>query len=754
MNSADVRFDEWKALRSYSAPVSLQGRISAAGGWPRLLLLTLALITPPWSYAQEAAPDLADGAVESGPVEADSAPSEGAQDPRTFRDRVVVTATATEASPVEVPYRTHTLDLGSTEESAPRSLPEALHGVAGAMVQKTAHGQGSPYLRGFTGFRTLMLIDGVRLNSSIQRDGPNQYWNTVDLGSVERLEVVSGPASALYGSDSVGGTVQVLTEQAPTWGDGRAGAIDLRLSSAESSAVARLEDSGRLGARLGYRLGLTFKSFGDVVAGGETGEQPRTGYDEQDADLRLDWLADSASWTASWQSVSVDDAWRNHRTIFAIPFRGTTVGKELRRSLDQDRSLAYLRYRREGQGRFLQSLEANGSWQRQEEERDRLRSRERQDVQGFELNTLGMWLRGQTALDNSQWTWGLETYQDSVDSYRRDLVAGALVRERLQGPVANGADYRLSGAYAQWQMPVNDRLRLLVGGRWTHAEVDAPVVADPAGGDPLAIRDDWSRFTGNARFIWNLGERQAWSFFGGVSQAFRAPNLSDLTRFDSARSQEVETPSPGVEPEDFLSYEVGLRHHGAQGSLELTLFHTDIDGLIVRVPTGRVVDGEFEITKRNAGDGFSQGLEMTFQRRLGRHFALSGFYAWIDGEVDTFVAADAPARREPLDRLMPANGELTLRRQGGPLGLWVEVAARVSDRADRLSSRDRADSQRIPPGGTPGFNVYSLRAGVQLTADLHLRLAVENLTDEDYRVHGSGLNEPGRNLVASARWRF
>jgi hemoglobin/transferrin/lactoferrin receptor protein len=58
-------------------------------------------------------------------------------------------------------------------------VPESLAREPGVMVQKTAHGQGSPYLRGFTSQRTLFLIDGIRLNNSVFREGPNQYWNTV-----------------------------------------------------------------------------------------------------------------------------------------------------------------------------------------------------------------------------------------------------------------------------------------------------------------------------------------------------------------------------------------------------------------------------------------------------------------------------------------------------------------------------------------------------------------------------------------------
>ena len=66
--------------------------------------------------------------------------------------------------------------------------------------------------------------------------------------------------------------------------------------------------------------------------------------------------------------------------------------------------------------------------------------------------------------------------------------------------------------------------------------------------------------------------------------------------------------------------------------------------------------------------------------------------------------------------------------------------------ADRLSTRDVADTSRIPPGGTPDYLVFHLRGGLWL-GRVRLHAGLENLTDEDYRVHGSGLNMPGRNLV-------
>ena len=61
-----------------------------------------------------------------------------------------------------------------------RSLPEVMQAFSGVQVQKTGHGQGSPFLRGFTGQRTVLLVDGIRFDDTVFREGPVQYWNTLD----------------------------------------------------------------------------------------------------------------------------------------------------------------------------------------------------------------------------------------------------------------------------------------------------------------------------------------------------------------------------------------------------------------------------------------------------------------------------------------------------------------------------------------------------------------------------------------------
>ena len=130
-------------------------------------------------------------------------------------DEVVVTGSRVEESVYESPQAVSTVTREEVLKRNYRTTPEALTYEPGVMVQKTAHGQGSPFIRGLTGKQVLILVDGVRLNNSTFRFGPNQYLATVDPATIERIEVVRGPGSVLYGSDALGGVINIITRKAP-----------------------------------------------------------------------------------------------------------------------------------------------------------------------------------------------------------------------------------------------------------------------------------------------------------------------------------------------------------------------------------------------------------------------------------------------------------------------------------------------------------------------------------------------------------
>jgi hemoglobin/transferrin/lactoferrin receptor protein len=236
------------------------------------------------------------------------------------------------------------------------------------------------------------------------------------------------------------------------------------------------------------------------------------------------------------------------------------------------------------------------------------------------------------------------------------------------------------------------------------------------------------------------------SVFAGVSQGFRAPNLSDLTRLDEARSNEIETPSPGLDPESFISLELGSKADHGPFAGQVSLFYTFIRDGIIRFPTGNVIGTDFEVTKANVGDGYVYGVELQAKLDLGLGLRAGGSFSWMEGRQETYddnrVLVD-----DWMSRIAPMMGRLDLRWEEKKGRIWARLEVVMAGVADKLSLRDQRDTQRIPPGGTPGYGLVNFRLGVRASDHVSFFASAENILDKDYRVHGSGLNGPGASLV-------
>jgi len=675
--------------------------------------------------------------------------------------KIVVTPTGMEADAFDVPFVVEYLDAADLQNRRlARTLIDSLKELPAVMLQKTAHGQGSPFVRGFTGFRTLMLVDGIRLNNSTFRDGPNQYWNTIDSFSIRRLELVKGPASVLYGSDAIGGTVNALTLQRESFSQPSAvnGRVYYRYSSAEHSQLARGELSANAGPHLGASAGFSEKRFGDLRTGGSNGVQPHTGYGERARDVKLEYvLSPKARVVAAYQTLNQNDAWRTHRTLFGQSWRGTSVGTDRKLALDQFRDLAYVQYHHTALGGAVDAVHVSVSHQRQEEREERVRSANQQSLQGFDVGTTGISAQLESPGPFGRWVYGAEYYKDNVDSFRRNYRAnGTLESLGIQGPVADDARYDLLGAYLQDNVSLGERHELILGARHTRAEAAAGRVQDPISGAPVSLRESWTSTVGSARLLWRMDRAERWHFFGGASQGFRAPNLSDLTRFDIARSGELELPSTGLRPERFTSYEFGVKANHQRVSGQAAYFYTRIDNMIDRVPADdRATPGVIEVRKANVGQGFVHGIELSGQIELGHGWSTWATVTSMKGEVDTFISTTPPlVGRRPLSRIMPFTANTGMRWEHRSKKIWSEVSATFADRQDRLSPGDETDTQRIPPGGTPGYSVVHARMGWRLAKSFAVSVALENVANREYRIHGSGLNETGRNFVIAGDLRL
>ena len=137
-------------------------------------------------------------------------------DIETLSEAVTVTPARGESQEIfETP---ESISIATAEEISRRAfliLPQALKEEPGIHLQQTTTSQGSVFIRGLTGQQIVTLVNGVRFNNATLRPGANQYLAFVDPAFAGRVEVVRGANSSQYGSDSLGGTINVLTQ--PGW---------------------------------------------------------------------------------------------------------------------------------------------------------------------------------------------------------------------------------------------------------------------------------------------------------------------------------------------------------------------------------------------------------------------------------------------------------------------------------------------------------------------------------------------------------
>ncbi len=659
----------------------------------------------------------------------------------------------------------------------PRSAPDALRYEPGVFVQQTGHGQGSAFVRGLTGQQTVLLFDGIRLNNSTYRQGPNQYFFTLDARTIDSIEVLRGGGSTEWGSDALGGVILARPIAAPLGHEG----FHVRPSLAAKYATADEERGGRLqlelgaGPTLGFVGGVGARRVGFLESAGpiegiDGGEPlvPRfeddgrtqlgTGFDELAFDGRTTWvLADGHALTAAAYGYRQYDAPRTDQCPAAFaPFDECLTYEE------QFRTLAYLAY--DGALRGVPALRATASYQLQHERRNLDRPRSftvnlgRDDVE-----TLGV-----TARATSSWAdvspWLRLRLHGGADLYRDELASSAwlaftdvdITVERSRGQYLDGSTYLYGGAWTTAEAELARDVTVRAGARVSQLDADAP--GDPdSGSEPVDL--SWTPVVGHAGVEWRALEPV--TLLAAVDRSFRAPNLDDLTsRQQTGPGFQFE--NAALEPETALTREAGVRLRTYRVELETWVFQTDLDGAIVRQPRD-IADcppgtpqcggswARFQLVNAT-GTSSIHGAEASARLRLPLRLTARGTVAYAFGEGPN--PAERPGdpdvafeERVPLSRIPPLNGTAELDHRS-PLGFTVGAALRWAKGQDRLAVADVSDA-RIPPGGTPGFAVVDARASWRWREALVLAVVAENVFDEPYRYHGSSINGPGRGLVVS-----
>lgn len=658
-------------------------------------------------------------------------------------DTVQVTASRRKESTLDVPMAVTVVDAEALRGAAMQTPMDALHGAVGTYVQQTTPGQGIVIVRGLKGSEVLHLVDGFRLNNAIFRNAPNQYIALVDGQSLDRIEVVRGPSGTLYGGDAMGGVVQMLTPALRYADDGGRqwhGALRTLFSSADDAVIARGELSGG-GERHAFALGYTAQHVGDLrVGGGDT--LPFTAFRARFGDFKLGLRP--AQGHELQLSLQYGEQPRTPRHDALVPGFGQSVPENAVFFFEpQRRRFAQAVWTVQGDatalGAAFDSAELRLGRQIVDDDRRTVAFGSRsEDRERNRDTTDGIAAQFVRALGQAHTlSYGVEWYRDQVASsrLRTQLDSGAVSVRAPRFPDGARMDSQALYLADDWRQ---GRFDIEGGLRYSRFDVRIPATVGAPG---VRLRpDDLTGHLGGS-----FAASEALRVVANLGRGFRAPNIFDLGVFGPRPGNRWSEPNPDLDPETVTSVDLGLKYADARWVGELIAFRARYRDKIAATLTGALrPDGALVVQNRNLARLDLRGVEAGLRRR-GERIDAYATATWTRGDESI------DGMRDPADRIPPLFGRVGAVWRGDALALEAYSLYAAAQR--RLSPRDRVDP-RIDPDGTAGWATFNLRLDWRIDPRLSLALRAENLGDIRHREHGSGLDEPGRNWILTADYRF
>jgi hemoglobin/transferrin/lactoferrin receptor protein len=544
------------------------------------------------------------------------------------------------------------IDSAAIDLQAKEVVAQAVAEQTGVNLLRTSPTMGGIYVRGLTGAKVNVFVDGVRYSTSTMRGGVNTFLDLIEPTSLQSVEVLRGPNSSLYGSDALGGSVQFVS-QAPSIagsaGSGFDGAFSMKAGTADTNAGAS--------AAVGYRAG-TVGIFANVAARTINDLRPGDGIDSHAAVTRFLGLASDRLMPAHLPDTGFTQYgglfrahWAptaNQQVMLYYSHSQQENGKRYDQLLGGDGNLLadlrhltldffYAKYQRVGFGWFDQ-LTATYSFNTQREERVNqggngnpaasiTHEPERTNVSGFQAQATKQFGNRNDLLV------GGEFYPERVDAPSTAFNPVTSVTTVRRGRVPDNATYKSGAVFAQDIFEaVPGRLQVLLNGRFSSASYrslasDSPLV----NGQPLWPNDSLtaSNVSFRAGVVVTPGV-DGLTFTANISRGFRAPSITDLgtlgltgagyqvsasgvegmggTVGSTANASAVSTgvPVEQVRPETSLSYEGGLHYRQKSFSTDFFAFINDVyDNVAYQtliLPQGAVgkTIGDQVVTSQNA----------------------------------------------------------------------------------------------------------------------------------------------------------
>lgn len=606
------------------------------------------------------------------------------------------------------------------ERSAP-STAEALETTEGVSTSRPGCWGSKAYVRGLGGERVVVLLDGNRVNRAcnISMDAG---LATLNADNVERVEVLSGPGSTLYGSGNVGGVINVVTrgprEEAPLEGEFRASA---------SSAVP----GGRVGGTLwGRRNHAAFTASLDGASYGDQ-RSPRgtiaaSSFRDATADL-------SGSYGIGLPHRLDARVQRYAGRDIGYPGSGNATIPE------EDRLLVALDYGGQLSRGILDGVNAKAY----------LQSVDHHMVMSMTKPPAtpgGTPMRSETDARSNTDTWGGRAQARLVPAAPVRLDAG-LEATQWNADGTRWVEKRTGSGTTLTEFRTWPGVRVADVGGFTQGSLSATTWLDASAGfrlDDVIRRADGHRTTTEWVPSGNVGlllSHPAGAFArASLGFGYRIPDPTELYGLLLRPDGFVYLGDPDLRTETSRNVELSLGWTVARLRGSVTVFRNRITDFISTVVTGDSISGTPVRQYRNVSDARIDGVSASISAEPRPWLGLRGSFSYTRGET--------PGTGAPLPMIPPLEATASARISPGGAWPWIEPEVMGATR-----QTDAALTQGEVR--TPGFAVVNLRAGRSF-GGLSLTAGVENLLDQPYRRHLDPVRilRPGRNAFVKMTQRL
>jgi len=689
---------------------------------------------------------------------------------------------------------------------------DLLQNTGNIFVQKSQQGGSSPVIRGFEASRVLLVVDGVRLNNAIYRSGHLQNVITIDQNMLERVEVLFGPSSTLFGSDALGGVMHFRSRQPTLSNEGTKinGNAFARYSSANNEMTIHADVNIGL-KKWGFLTSATVTDFDDmrmgneylskypdfgrrsfyverinekdsVVRNNDDRVQKFSGYRQYDIMQKILYQqSDEISHSVNLQLSGSNDVPRydrlqdvaNGNLRYAEWYYGPQI-----------RSLASYEYLHTKIAGFLNEVRFNLNYQHIEESRhQRSLNSNNRDNRMEEVNVIGFNLDGRKVGEKHELNLGIDGQLNKVNStaYRKQIVTGEQSKLDTRYPDGDNIMNYL-GIYGQHiykiipeKLILNDGIRLQLVSLHSTIVDTATQLHLPY----THIEQENIAVTGNLGLAYFPATKTKLSLV--VASGFRNPNIDDLSKiFESNPSnKQLVVPNPDLKPEYTYNIDLSLEHRFADElRFALNGYYTWFRNAIVVAPYQ--LNGEDSIiyngvksavlASQNRNKAYLYGIGASVSGKIARNLEYIGTVNFTEGRFKTdqselssvyeqqedgsYKRVQSYVSSKPLDHIPPVYGRFSVLYSKTRWNLEAYTLFNGWKKIEEYNADGEDNAQYATPDGMPSWYTLNLRSELSITSKLLIQAGVENILDRNYRAFASGFSAAGRNLWVSVRASF